>query len=151
LKKINLNIRKVLTGLIILAVLSAVGFSFNGEQVNWYWSKAPYVALLLIAIAFIGSKLWLNIERKQYDKKVQLIQSEFGQRNIDMADNLLNKLSFREKEVLQKIGEGKSNKQIADDLFIEVSTVKTHINNIYKTLKISSRKEAAQLAENQVR
>ena len=36
-----------------------------------------------------------------------------------------------------------SNKAIADALFISVSTVKTHINNIYAKLDISSRKEVA--------
>ncbi|MGB7394497.1 MAG: LuxR C-terminal-related transcriptional regulator, partial [Pricia sp.] len=36
---------------------------------------------------------------------------------------------------------GKSNKEIAGELFISISTVKTHITNIYGKLKVSSRKE----------
>lgn len=57
----------------------------------------------------------------------------------------LELLSKRELEVLQQIAEGKSNKEIAETLFIDVSTVKSHVNNIYKTLKISNRKEAVAL------
>lgn len=40
---------------------------------------------------------------------------------------------------------GKSNKEIIEKLFIELSTLKTHINKIYKTLEVSSRKEARAL------
>lgn len=36
---------------------------------------------------------------------------------------------------------GKSNNEIAEQHFISLSTVKTHINNIYKKLNISSREE----------
>jgi DNA-binding CsgD family transcriptional regulator len=52
-------------------------------------------------------------------------------------------LTAREKQVLQLIAEGRSNKEIAAIHFIEVSTVKTHVNNIYTKLAIKNRKEAA--------
>ena len=42
------------------------------------------------------------------------------------------------------IGDGKSNKEIAIELFIELSTVKTHINKLYTKLKIKNRNEARQ-------
>ena len=41
----------------------------------------------------------------------------------------------------QMIAEGKSNKKIANLLFIEISTVKTHINKIYTKLNVKSRKK----------
>ena len=40
------------------------------------------------------------------------------------------------------ITNGKTNKEIAQELFVELSTVKTHINNIYRQLNVSNRKEA---------
>ena len=40
---------------------------------------------------------------------------------------------------------GKSNKEIMDELCIELSTLKTHINKIYKTLGITSRKQIKKL------
>ncbi|MCB0456130.1 MAG: helix-turn-helix transcriptional regulator [Flavobacteriaceae bacterium] len=54
-------------------------------------------------------------------------------------------LSKQEQKVMELILEDKSNKEIADALFISVSTVKTHINNIYKKLNISSREELKNL------
>lgn len=53
--------------------------------------------------------------------------------------NLVNPLSDREFEVLQQIFEGKTNQQMADFLFVSVSTIKTHISNIFFKFEINSR------------
>ena len=50
-------------------------------------------------------------------------------------------LTNRQKQVFELILKNKSNKQISEELFIELSTLKTHINKIYKTLNIKSRKD----------
>lgn len=55
--------------------------------------------------------------------------------------SLVGTLSMREKEVLDLILSGKRNKEISDMLHIEVSTVKSHVNNIYAKLQVASRKE----------
>ncbi|HIN98295.1 MAG TPA: LuxR family transcriptional regulator, partial [Flavobacteriaceae bacterium] len=47
--------------------------------------------------------------------------------------------------ILDLILDQKSNKEIATELFVSVSTVKTHINNIYKKLGVSSRDEVKAL------
>jgi diguanylate cyclase (GGDEF)-like protein len=56
---------------------------------------------------------------------------------------LLQELSEREIEVLRLVAEGKSNSQIAKDLFITVNTVRFHLANIYQKLNVSNRTEAA--------
>lgn len=61
----------------------------------------------------------------------------------DIDPSAYSELTPREKEVLELIGEGYSNQQIADELFIEVGTVKNHVHNILKKLDVSSRHEAA--------
>jgi len=53
-----------------------------------------------------------------------------------------NPLSDREREILQLVSQGKSNKQIAADLFISINTVKVHVSNIYQKIGVSSRTEA---------
>jgi LuxR family maltose regulon positive regulatory protein len=58
------------------------------------------------------------------------------------APLLIEPLSERELEVLDLIAAGLSNREIADRLFIAVSTVKTHINNIYRKLDVSKRTQA---------
>jgi len=48
-------------------------------------------------------------------------------------------ISAREKEIVLLILDGKSNREIEEELYISIRTVKTHIYNIYKKLGISSR------------
>jgi DNA-binding CsgD family transcriptional regulator len=54
-------------------------------------------------------------------------------------------LSKQERRILELIRQDRSNKEIANELFVSVSTVKTHINNLYKKLGISSREAAKNL------
>jgi two-component system, NarL family, response regulator LiaR len=56
---------------------------------------------------------------------------------------LTEPLTEREAEVLELIARGKANKQIARELFVAMSTVKTHVNNLYRKLNVSSRTQAA--------
>ncbi|MGY5352232.1 LuxR C-terminal-related transcriptional regulator [Wenyingzhuangia sp. IMCC45533] len=50
-------------------------------------------------------------------------------------------LSPREKEILQLIAAGKTNKEISEETYISVNTVKFHVKKIYQKLEISNRKE----------
>ncbi len=54
-------------------------------------------------------------------------------------------LTPQELKVVQLIVQDKSNKDIADALFVSVSTIKTHINNIYKKLNVQSREDVKRL------
>ena len=60
----------------------------------------------------------------------------------EAGENLLLTLTNKELSILQLIAEGKSNKEIAAINFVEVSTIKTHINNIYSKLGLRNRREA---------
>jgi DNA-binding NarL/FixJ family response regulator len=55
---------------------------------------------------------------------------------------LLSPISEREFEVLQLIYNGKTNQQIAEELFISVNTIKKHINSSYLKLDATSRTAA---------
>lgn len=52
-------------------------------------------------------------------------------------------LSERELEVLVLLGEAKSNQEIADELYIGIKTVKTHVSNILQKLGLEDRTQAA--------
>lgn len=56
--------------------------------------------------------------------------------------SLLQSLSIQERKVFAYLQTGMSNQQIADECNVGLSTVKTHVRNIYAKLDISSRKEA---------
>ncbi|KIX12818.1 helix-turn-helix transcriptional regulator [Dethiosulfatarculus sandiegensis] len=55
-------------------------------------------------------------------------------------------LTRREIEVLNLLTRGGSNMDIADQLFVSVHTVKTHIYNIYQKINVSNRMQAARWA-----
>ena len=56
------------------------------------------------------------------------------------------KLTPREVEIINKIADGLSNKEIAQLLFVEVQTIKNHIHNILDKLQLHNRLEAVQYA-----
>jgi DNA-binding CsgD family transcriptional regulator len=55
-------------------------------------------------------------------------------------------LTARERDVLALVAAGRSNRQIAEELFISPKTVSVHVSNILAKLEVSSRGEAAALA-----
>lgn len=55
-------------------------------------------------------------------------------------------LSDREIEVLEQVSKGLSYTQIAENLFLSPSTIRKHIENIYKKLQVHSKMEAVQKA-----
>ena len=60
----------------------------------------------------------------------------------EVNSHLINPLTERELEVLKAIAEGKSNQQIADELFVSINTIKTHVNKIYDKLDVNNRTQA---------
>ena len=68
------------------------------------------------------------------------IEQEVSHRNhIELHEDL----TARERDVLQLIAKGYENQRIADELFISLKTVKTHVSNILAKLEVSDRTQAA--------
>ncbi|PYZ93646.1 DNA-binding response regulator [Salipaludibacillus keqinensis] len=65
------------------------------------------------------------------------------------APGLHEQLTGREKEVLRLMTEGKTNQQIADELFIALKTVKVHVSNILSKLEVHDRTQAVIYAFNE--
>ncbi|MEZ5083483.1 MAG: response regulator transcription factor [Bacteroidales bacterium] len=60
----------------------------------------------------------------------------------DSCQSQYNKLTTREKELLDELSKGYRYKEIAEKMFISVETVRTHIRNIYEKLQVQSRTDA---------
>ena len=76
-----------------------------------------------------------------YKQRVKKIKKQMKKGTLFNIFCKKNNISVREKEVIQLILKGKSNRQIEDELFISISTVKTHIANIFHKFKIESRQQ----------
>ena len=96
-----------------------------------------------IALIFTGLGIWLAI--KIIKPKVTVVEKEVYLNtpfSINKKELELLNLSKRELEVLQLMSEGLSNKEIADRLFVSLSTIKTHSNNLFDKMNVERRTKA---------
>lgn len=96
------------------------------------------IVIVVIALVFFFIGMYLNKKKLQQPH----ISSEINQKNLENLD-----LSKREYEVLQAIALGLSNKEIADQLFVSESTIKTHVSNVLAKLNAKRRTQAIQIAK----
>jgi ABC-type sugar transport system ATPase subunit len=80
----------------------------------------------------------------------QWVMSNMSGRKLDRAQNIdiflkEKGITEREKEIIFSVMKGLSNKEISDNLFISVNTVKTHIANVYQKMGVSQRMDLANL------
>ncbi len=97
-------------------------------------SFAKYVWFLffLALTVFIAIFIFLYLHGKS--KRIS------NKRRVEVEVLLQKKIiTEREKEIIVLILKGKSNKEIEEELFISLGTVKNHLYNIYKKLKVKSR------------
>ncbi|MEN8674533.1 response regulator transcription factor [Nocardioides sp.] len=68
--------------------------------------------------------------------------------SIEMAavDEDLDRLTEREREVMQLIARGYAYKEVAKELFISIKTVETHMSSVLRKLQLSSRHELTRWA-----
>ena len=122
-------------GLIVAAVI--IGFQLIGQLVIYRYLKLDYY-LSLVAVAFLAAGLLLKRPARpgnHQDRPAPAPQAP-------PPPDLLTLLTSKEYLVLRLLADGKTNKEIAAAHFVEVSTIKTHINNIYTKLAVSNRAQA---------
>jgi LuxR family transcriptional regulator, maltose regulon positive regulatory protein len=86
-----------------------------------------------------------RISTRYLAKLLATLAQEVGA--LGANERLAEPLSERELEVLALIAAGESNREIAARLFVSISTVKTHINNLYRKLGARGRTRAAARAK----
>ena len=92
----------------------------------------------LIELLELKIKNGIDVDKNLILLKKSIIESfEENKSNLKFYNNL----SPREKEVLPLLHEGKSNKEIAEKLFIEICTVKKHVERILNKTGMSNRSE----------
>ncbi|MAU16796.1 MULTISPECIES: response regulator [Flavobacteriaceae] len=81
-------------------------------------------------------------------KTLKLLRYPEKQESLSVQEDDVS-LSSREKEVLEQLAEGLSYTVIANNLFLSPSTVRKHIENIYRKLQVHNKLEAVQKARRQ--
>ncbi|MGB3605895.1 helix-turn-helix domain-containing protein [Psychroserpens sp.] len=99
--------------------------SQDHSSINW-----TYILIGLLIVSAVAN-LWF----------VFLVKNNKKQQHLEAKEQL----TAQEQNVLELILDHYTNKDIAEALFISVSTVKTHINNVYKKLSVTSRDELKSL------
>ena len=72
-----------------------------------------------------------------------ILIKEYKRKEKHIEDVIGNNLTKREFEVIRLISKGHNNKEIATELFISEKTVKNHVSNIFKKIKVTDRTQAA--------
>jgi len=105
-----------------------------------------------IAVIFTALGIWLalklskpKIETVVVEKEVYVHRNENFELNTSLVTQL--ELSKRELEILGLLAQGHSNQEIATSLFVSLSTVKTHLQNIFVKLDVQRRTQAVEKAK----
>lgn len=99
------------------------------------YEDAPVEHLIRCVESVANGNLWLPRELMPSmlnQLKPYALSSQHG----------LEELTKREKQILDRLVCGRSNLQIANELFVAESTVKTHIYKLYKKINVNCRREA---------
>jgi DNA-binding CsgD family transcriptional regulator len=94
-----------------------------------------------------AAPLVAEIERLAHRARISLIQADpAGAAGVGDGQQEAFGLTRRERDVLALVAAGRSNRQIAQELFISPKTASVHVSNILAKLEVSGRGEAAALA-----
>jgi ligand-binding sensor domain-containing protein/DNA-binding CsgD family transcriptional regulator len=97
-----------------------------------FWEQWRFVILAALLLAALAAALlwsrrrWRRLRAASIPANLDRVMEKYA-------------ISKREAEILRLLLDGKSNKQIEDALFIAMATVKIHVHNIFRKVKVGSR------------
>lgn len=102
----------------------------------------------LIAIFFTVLGIWIATQLVKPKIKTVIVEKEVPEKFfINQTELEKLNLSNREYEVLQLMAKGYSNAEIAESLFLTVSTIKTHTSNLFLKMDVKNRTQATDKAK----
>lgn len=109
------------------------------EYQLWARTHPGMIYVALIAAAFLGLGIWVGRRLFRSEPRTgEFTPNERAQSSLGITE--------RERQVLQLLADGRSNKEIAAQLGLSPNTVKTHVARLFEKLRVARRTEAIQLA-----
>lgn len=150
IRKIYLRSRHLLLYGILLAVLVLALKWLQWKFLILDNSMDIYIGLIAVFFTILG--IWVatqlvkpKVEKLIIEKEVYITKPQTFSINEEELKKL--NLSTREYEVLQLLAKGYSNAEIARSLFLSVSTVKTHVSNLFFKMDVKSRTQTIEKAK----
>ncbi|MEQ6183257.1 response regulator transcription factor [Staphylococcus saprophyticus] len=148
-----------------IVLLDLVMPEMNGIEITeWMKKKYPNVKILVLT-SYIDDEHVISaidkgadgyemkdVEPEQLIKTIKHVlagekiihpQAQYVIETVSKKPHYANKLSKRESEVLTEMAKGKTNKEIAETLFVSEKTIKTHVSHIFSKLQVTDRTQAA--------
>ena len=140
------------------AILYGIGLAFLLFLLKWLelrftiFDQAFELYVGFIALIFTSLGIWLALKLSKPRIETVVVEKEvYVDRREDFVPDtsLLSRLeiSKRELEILNLLAQGHSNQEIAAILFVSVSTVKTHNQNLFEKLEVKRRIQAVEKAK----
>ena len=115
----------------------------------FHHSFEVYIGFIAVIFTVLG--IWLALKLSKPKIETVVVEKEvYVSRNEFVLDtSLVSKLelSKRELEILGLLSQGYSNQEIAAKIFVSLSTVKTHLQNIFEKLDVKRRTQAVEKAK----
>lgn len=150
LNKIFVKSRHILLYGLLLAILILVL-----KWLQWKFlivDNAIDIYIGLIAVFFTILGVWVAAQLAKPKVQTIIIEKEVyvpqpGENTINEEELKKLNLSTREYEILQLLAKGYSNADISEKLFLSLSTVKTHVSNLFIKMDVKSRTQAIEKAK----
>lgn len=127
-------------------VLAALVFFLKWVQWNFLIvDNAIDIYIGIIAVLFLALGVW--IASQVIKPKIVIVEQKVALPAVStfaINEEVIKRLSIskREYEVLQLLASGCSNAEVAAELFVSLSTVKTHVSNLFQKLDVKNRTRA---------
>jgi DNA-binding NarL/FixJ family response regulator len=119
-----------------------VALQLADRGVGAWWMVLAFGMLPIVVAAVVASRGQLRRREAPRDSEST---SPAGDRVVVSAEPAED-LTAREREVLELLAAGRTNRQIAEELYVSIATVKSHVNAICRKLTAENRTHAVAIA-----
>ncbi|WP_261894031.1 LuxR C-terminal-related transcriptional regulator [Vibrio cyclitrophicus] len=122
----------------------------HSEMLKWQYLVGIFYASDTLEKLVTGFNCILQGEMWMSRKLIYQYISFYRERQCAKTSPRYLKLTKREQQIIKLLGDGASNTQIADTLYVSENTVKAHLHNTFKKIKVKNRLQALLWVKNNI-